>query len=96
MAMKPLKYKTYAENMIMLGTGGLNIEACRVEGGREKYQTQGVEKGDNQIPNRNKDRLKTYPENLGRFPKNVLLEKTEEINKLFPNDNHKNGIQFSI
>ena len=92
MAMKPLKYKTYAENMVMLGTGGLNIDACRVEA-EDMEKLEATRNSFEKYYNRDDVNKKSFfqggkkriaKHNVGRFPKNVLLEKTEEINKLFP------------
>jgi len=80
-ARKPFK-GTVANNVLKWGTGGINIDGCRVGSGREKTQKQGVEKGMNQIPNRTE--CKVYPKDLGRFPANLIHDGSDEVVGLFP------------
>ncbi|MFY8170845.1 MAG: DNA-methyltransferase [Candidatus Fonsibacter sp.] len=72
-ARKPLSEKTIAENVIKWGTGGINIDGCRVgtEGstsrsGLSPYNEQGWRVGHSIIKN----------ENEGRFPANIILDET--------------------
>lgn len=75
---KPLSEKTIAENVLKWGTGGLNIEKCRVEaekqtgwmGGKSKFW--GMKDG---IPR----------PVWGRFPSHLIIDDSEEVKSLFPN-----------
>ena len=71
-ARKPLSEKTVAENVLKWGTGGLNIDGCRVESGGEHkraYQPTNHERGvygkQTAFQPSNKE---------GRFPANVILD----------------------
>ncbi len=78
LARKPLSEKTIADNVLKWGTGGLNIDGCRVgteqitiKGGGAKYY-DGYKSG---VPNNSVNITKQ-----GRFPANVILD--EEAGKL--------------
>jgi site-specific DNA-methyltransferase (adenine-specific) len=75
---------TIAENVLKYGTGGINIDGCRVGNGREQQQQQGVSDTDTQVANRDENNLKIYPVELGRFPANVIHDGSDEVVKLFP------------
>ena len=73
LARKPLE-KTIARNVLKYGTGGLNIDACRIEGrdrtdyGLENAQrTQGVTYG---APSQSAD----FDSQLGRWPAHLVLD----------------------
>ena len=82
MARKPLSEKTVVNNVLEWGTGGINIDGCRI--GTEKVSTHhagssnsgtlGWNKGDK------KDSSKDYYENEGRFPANIIFD--EEAGKI--------------
>jgi len=87
LARKPLAEKTVAENVLKHGTGGINIEACRIEGGerdaRENNTSYGISRiGEENDIRGNKAIGKT---SLGRFPANVIHDGSEEVLKEFPN-----------
>ena len=78
LARKPISEKTIAENVMKWGTGGLNIDGCRVgteqitiRGGGAKYY-DGYKSG---LPNNSVNIT-----NQGRFPANVILD--EEAGKM--------------
>jgi site-specific DNA-methyltransferase (adenine-specific) len=78
LAIKPISEKTIAENVMKWGTGGLNIDGCRIESGGEHkraYQPTNHERGvygkQTAFQPSNKE---------GRFPANVILD--EEAGKL--------------
>src|SRR5690606_9613443 len=81
LARKPLSEKTIAENVMKWGTGGLNIDGCRI--GAEEIKTYGKRKGEGVSLEWSKY---TSPEGYeggihqGRFPANVILD--EEAGKL--------------
>jgi DNA modification methylase len=77
-AIKPISEKTIAENVMKWGTGGINIDGCRIESGGEHkraYQPTNHERGvygkQTAFQPSNKE---------GRFPANVILD--EEAGKL--------------
>jgi len=72
LARKPISEKTIAENVMKWGTGGLNIDGCRIESGGEHkraYQPTNHERGvygkQTAFQPSNKE---------GRFPANVILD----------------------
>jgi site-specific DNA-methyltransferase (adenine-specific) len=72
LARKPLSEKTIADNVLKWGTGGLNIDGCRIESGGEHkraYQPTNHERGvygkQTAFQPSNKE---------GRFPANVILD----------------------
>ena len=71
-ARKPLeKGLNVAENCLKWGTGGLNIDGCRI----------GLMEND--LYN------KITSEKQGRFPSNMILDGSEEVNRLFPQNNSR-------
>ena len=72
-ARKPLIEKTVAANVLKYGTGGINIDACRIETKGEKvdiHHTKGASmfnKGDYKEINR-------FKSTQGRFPANIILD----------------------
>jgi len=75
LARKPISEKTIAENVMKWGTGGLNIDGCRI--GTEEIKTYGKRKGQGVSLEWSKY---TSPEGYegvihrGRFPANVILD----------------------
>ena len=87
LARKPLSEKTVAENVLKWGTGGLNIDGCRIPVGENELKPTvrgaGVHKtGNERLTGWNRDEYDgTYtPNEAGRFPANVILD--EEAGKL--------------
>lgn len=80
LARKPLSEKTVAANVLKWGTGGINIDGCRVEGeiNPKDYGRGGgfVFRGDP------KDAPK--PHTQGRFPANLIHDGSQEVLELFP------------
>lgn len=78
-ARKPLSEKTVAENVLKWGTGGINIDGCRVgtekvESGRKNRsheQDWGMKPNDGGIT-------------TGRFPANLTHDGSDEVVELFP------------
>jgi site-specific DNA-methyltransferase (adenine-specific) len=81
LARKPLSEKTIAENVMKWGTGGINIDACRIEyqkgenptvGGRHKKTGRRIGAGSEKFGFKS---LENPEINLqGRFPANVILD----------------------
>lgn len=93
---KPLeKGLNVAENVLKWGTGGLNINACRVEYINEKdkkYNTEGLERFPKTFANTPVKMMtsKEYIPNIkdtikGRFPSHLIHDGSEEVVSLFPN-----------
>jgi DNA modification methylase len=72
MARKPLE-GTVANNVLKWGTGGINIDACRI--GTEIISTHNAPKGTfaGGEPERGSD-TSSYTEHEGRFPANIILD----------------------
>lgn len=92
LARKPISEKSIAENCLKWGTGGLNIDGCRVAVNpevddmlrnvtRKQRETETWEKGSG-FKNENNS-LTGVPEN-GRFPANFIHDGSEEVVGLFP------------
>ena len=87
MARKPLSEKTVALNVLKWGTGGINIDGCRVETVPDKSawltnrKTSKTFHGD-LVDNEMKH--DAYVENQGRFPANVIHDGSEEVLERFP------------
>lgn len=71
LARKPLSEKSVAENVLKWGTGGINVDGCRVgsEGG-----TKAINFGDNKGGGKGKPTNDIQELNEGRFPANIILE----------------------
>ena len=84
-ARKPLSEKTIAKNVLEWGTGGINIDGCRV--GTEEIQSRGgiVSGANNFVGGKNIKREPTI--NQGRFPANFIHDGSDEVVGLFPNSN---------
>lgn len=80
-ARKPLSEKTVTENVLKYGTGGLNIDQCRV-GNEERtnrgMSSLGVMHDDNWKPQEVESTVN------GRFPANLIHDGSEEVVGLFP------------
>ena len=75
-ARKPLSEKNVALNVLKWGTGGINIDACRV--GNRKDTRHGGGKSSEHIQQLNPD-VKGYELPQGRFPANIILD--EEVSR---------------
>ena len=71
LAMKPLSEKNFAENVMKWGTGGLNIDKCRI--GYEKISVHNAPKGTfaGGEPERGSETI--YREHEGRYPANFII-----------------------
>ena len=79
-ARKPLSEKTIAENVIKWGTGGINIDGCRIGTSDEDLQGMIRTKGTNikgqSIVGAKGDYTPPMPNQEGRFPANIILDET--------------------
>ena len=83
---KPLSEKTVAENVLKWGTGGINIDVCRVgtetiTQTRTKMKTWRESEGRTDIPD-SADNSQTQTQ--GRFPANLIPSGEQEVLELFP------------
>ena len=79
---KPISEKNIAENVLKWGTGGINIDGCRV-GNEERTQYSGKHSNGgvyNGFPQHNAH----YETVLGRFPANFIHDGSDEVVRLFP------------
>jgi site-specific DNA-methyltransferase (adenine-specific) len=88
---KPIE-GTIAQNVVQWGTGGINIDGCRVEfvseedkGNPLRFQTNNGS-GSHGVFNASKDVTSVVGEK-GRFPANVIHDGSDEVVKLFPDTN---------
>jgi len=82
LARKPLSEKTIADNVLKWGTGGINIDGCRVETNGETPKGSGKGSKNSifgQVANSKGNDGNVTPE-LGRFPANLILD--EEAGKM--------------
>lgn len=93
LARKPLSEKTVASNVLKWGTGGINIDGCRVGtetlvneycAKKEGYMSDGEGASGGAF---SKDGSNTV---VGRFPANLLHDGSDEVVGLFPNT--KSGV----
>ncbi|KKN10322.1 hypothetical protein LCGC14_1037600 [marine sediment metagenome] len=79
-ARKPLSEKTIAANVLKWGTGGINIDGCRIEGKAKKWS-----KPKGGIWNPSEDNGAKLEENSqGRFPANFIHDGSQMVLDLFP------------
>jgi|TARA_R100000049_G_C1931556_1_gene75503 site-specific DNA-methyltransferase (adenine-specific) len=90
MARKPFK-GSVAENVLEHGTGGINIDGCRV--GTDDKLSIGSNKRDNANVNfgmkDNREEQKQHEQ--GRFPANVIHDGSEEVLEIFPQTGKSSG-----
>ncbi len=89
MARKPFK-GTVAENMLEHGTGGINIDECRVETedtitNHSRGEESAVSKG-KYGDSKAQETHQTEGQKLGRFPANVMHDGSEVVGDIFPGD----------
>jgi len=90
-ARKPLSEKTVAENVLKWGTGGINIDGCRI-GTEDKYNAKGMKSlgvmhDDNWVPKE----ITQSMHSQGRFPANFIHDGSEEVVGLFPDSKSTGG-----
>jgi site-specific DNA-methyltransferase (adenine-specific) len=100
LAKKQISEKTISKNILVNGTGGLNIDGCRIPG-REKNQNKGAKKTSNTFGKINSEKeFNKYSIDLGRFPANIIctdeaLDNKQNSNSKFFNIDvwaEKNGL----
>lgn len=96
---KPLSEKTVAANVLKWGTGGINIDGCRVAAGDElKSGTYQRGKGSESALNCAKDgpidKEFEYDGSKGRFPANLIHDGSQQVLELFPETNKDSAARF--
>jgi DNA modification methylase len=86
---KPLSEKTVAANILKWGTGGINIDRCRV--GEETLPAQKA--GQSKIGTFKRDDMVT-PKRQGRFPANLIHDGSQEVLELFAKTNKDSASRF--
>lgn len=77
LARKPISEKTVAANVLKWGTGGLNIDGCRIEGAIQSVPNPILNAGDIYSKETDgKGRVGTMSRTQGRFPANLILDET--------------------
>ncbi|GAG16800.1 unnamed protein product, partial [marine sediment metagenome] len=80
---KPLSEKTIAKNVLKWGTGGINIDGCRVGTENMSSQFDRDWKQDGTFGNGKRgSKGKSVPD--GRFPANLIHDGSQEVLELFP------------
>ena len=79
LARKPLVERTIAANVLEWGTGGVNVEGCRV--GTESLPA--IVAGQSKLGTFERSLMVT-PERNGRFPANFIHDGSDEVVRLFP------------
>jgi DNA modification methylase len=98
---KPLAEKTVADNVMKYGTGGINIDGCRVSVDKEvdKSQLRTLNRSQRECDNNNQkwgmnksdsDTPQVVRED-GRFPANVIHDGSEEVEECFPDSKGQCG-----
>jgi DNA modification methylase len=87
MARKPLSEKTVARNVIEHGTGGINIDGCRIDNITKKEKNRTPQRQSNN-PNIDLGGMRAGQEqsmynNEGRFPANIIHDGSEEVLEVF-------------
>jgi len=97
-ARKPL-IGTVAENVLTHGTGGINIDQCRVESTEFSKDTGTKRPQSDEYVFKSFDEA-TRPSGsgasspLGRFPANLIHDGSEEVLRLFPGEDDKSAARF--
>ena len=94
-ARKPIE-GTIAENCLKHGTGTLNVDGCRIAGAPGTgHWTHKREIGDGNIYHgggrEEIDNGNENPATNGRFPANLILDTSTEVQKNFPNSTSSGG-----
>lgn len=83
LARKPISERNIALNVIRWGTGGINIDKCRV--GTTKDVPASPSTKSQWFGNNNENGTESgHNPNIGRFPSNLILDGTQEVLDLFP------------
>ena len=90
LARKPLE-GTVANNVLKWGTGGMNIDGCRVDTGDDCKRKPSLVKISTPAGFGKGNAMGGNGHDLGRFPANVLHDGSEEVLQHFPESNGQQG-----
>jgi len=91
---KPLSEKTIAKNVLKWGTGGINIDGCRVGSEKHSYSINGATKGGNFGNGANQPANERNHKTVqGRFPANLIHDGSEEVVSEFPDSKSSNAVR---
>jgi site-specific DNA-methyltransferase (adenine-specific) len=79
LARKPLAEKTIARNMATYGTGAMNIEACRLEGGKTVPASASARRQVYGVLGVDRDGTSGFDPDIGRWPANVITDGSPEV-----------------
>lgn len=79
---KPFSEKTGTANVLRWGCGAMNIDSCRVEGVAKPFGNGTEGSGGYRLHNRDVSEWK--PNDLGRWPANVMTDGSREVFAAFP------------
>jgi site-specific DNA-methyltransferase (adenine-specific) len=92
---KPLSEKTVAENCLKWGTGGINIDGCRVETDEQiTNHSRGSESAISKGKYGDSTEQKTHQtegQQIGRWPSQLIHDGSEEVLSYFPNAGGQQG-----
>ncbi len=100
LARKPLSEKTIAANVLKWGTGGINIDGCRVE---YQSETDKFSNGFCKAPTNGKQFAegksgfssgRIHKPKEGRFPANLIHDGSQEVLGLFPETNKDSAARY--
>ena len=80
---KPLSEPTIAKNVLKWGTGGINIDGCRVEGAKPDT-TRGASSKASSMAGKLGSQGRIVDDGKGRFPANLIHDGSQEVLELFP------------
>jgi site-specific DNA-methyltransferase (adenine-specific) len=92
-ARKPL-IGTVVENVLQYGTGGINIDGCRVGTPETWQRLKGVSTGLGGEYLRGKQEIPRFSNGLGRWPANFIHDGSEEVLQGFPSDEKQSASRF--
>jgi DNA modification methylase len=90
LARKPLSESSIAANVLQHGTGGINVDGCRIEAAANDRQDYGIDGDESAGRNRNcysphnADRTPYTRPAAGRWPANLIHDGSEEVLAGFP------------
>ena len=93
-ARKPLSEKTIAENILKWGTGGINIDGCRIDHDEKTKTTNRIKEYEGPSWGKGKSQSKNHissPSPKGRFPANIIYDGSKEVEKIFPESKGQQG-----
>lgn len=92
-ARKPIE-GTVAANVLKYGTGGLNIDGARVETLENINTHSSTVKSETFTQIKPTQGWQTEGQKIGRWPANLIHDGSEEVVKLFPNENEESAARF--